>query len=94
MIGGGRPGNRRGEVLLQLRDLRSEILDHAARVPQHLGGDQVGARSPAQSQVDAARVERLQRAELLGDDEGWVVRQQHPAGTDPDGGGGRRDLAR
>ena len=44
----------------------------------------VGARRAAEPEVDAARVERLQRPELLGDHERRVVREHDPARADAD----------
>ena len=44
----------------------------------------VGARRAAEPEVDASRVQRLERAELLGDHDRRVVREHDPAGADPD----------
>jgi hypothetical protein len=83
-----------------LRRLRHEVhqLDHVLRelvgvrfevAAQRARGALVGAGRAAQAQVDAPRVQRLQRAELLGDDQRRMVRQHHAAGTDADGRGAR-----
>ena len=61
--------------------------------PQGPGGDLVGARGPAQAEVDAPGVEGLERGELLGDDQRGVVGEHHPAGSDPQGGGGVGQVA-
>ena len=54
----------------------------------------VGAGRAAEAEVDAAGIERLERAELLGDHERRVVRQHDPARADADrrrAGGDVRD---
>ncbi len=53
----------------------------------------VRSRGTAQAQVDPAGVERVQGAELLGDDQGGVVGQHDPAGADADGLRRRRHCA-
>ena len=69
------PGGRRAEVGLQLQQVLREGVAAAAQLAtQRLGGPLVAAGSTAQSQVDPPRVERLERAELLGDHQGRVVR--------------------
>ena len=51
---------------------------------QHLRDPAIRPRRPAKPQIDPAGIERVERAELLGDHE-WVVIGQHdPARTDPD----------
>ena len=47
----------------------------------------VAARSPPEPEIDPARVQRRERAELLGDGERRVVRQHHTTGAETDGGG-------
>ncbi len=101
-IGTLEPGARHGDDLLS-RHGRPEVrhqLGHVLR--EHLGrggvaaegteGDLVGAWSPADAQVDPAREERGQGAELLGDDQGRVVGQHDAAGADPDGRGPPGDV--
>jgi hypothetical protein len=46
----------------------------------------------AQPQVDPARVHRLERAELLGDDQRRVVGQHDPSSAEPDGRRLRADV--
>jgi hypothetical protein len=48
------------------------------------GGAHVAAGRAADAQVDAARRQRVQHAELLGHLEGRVVRQHHPGAADAD----------
>jgi hypothetical protein len=44
----------------------------------------VGAGRAAEAEIDPPGIERLERAELLGDHERRVVGQHDPAGADPD----------
>ena len=53
----------------------------------------IGARRAAETEIDAARIERGERAELLGDDERRVVRQHDAAGADADGLGAAGHMA-
>src|SRR5699024_9431995 len=53
----------------------------------------VRSRCPAKPQVDSARVELFQRAELLSDDIGSMVGQHDTAGTNPNGVAAFRDMA-
>jgi hypothetical protein len=62
-------------------------------VAQGAGGERVGAGGAAEAEVDPARVERGERAELLGDHERRVVRQHHAARAHADPLGVRRDVA-
>ena len=50
------------------------------------GGVQVRTRRPADAEVDAAGVQRLQQRELLGHHQRGVVGQHHPARAHPDAG--------
>ncbi len=50
------------------------------------------ARRAAETEIDAPREQRRQRAELLGDLEWSVVGQHDPARADPDGRGGVADM--
>jgi hypothetical protein len=76
------------EVADQVAELLREALGGQAGhgAPQRERGPLVGAGRTADAEVDPAGVQRLQRAELLGDDQWRVVGQHHPAGTHPDGG--------
>ena len=53
----------------------------------------VGARRASQAEIDAARIERLERAELLGDHERRVIRQHDAAGADADRARAAGDVA-
>ena len=80
---------RAAEVGEQVAELRREFVAGLAGVAaQGGGGDPVGARRAAEAEVDAAGMERLERAELFGHGERGVVGQHHAAGTDPQRGGG------
>ena len=59
----------------------SALVGHAA---QRAHRQLVGARRAAEAEVDPARVQRRERAELLGDHERRVVREHDPARADPD----------
>jgi hypothetical protein len=48
----------------------------------------VGARGASDAEIDPAGVQRVEHAELLGDDERLVVGQHDPARPDADRGGG------
>ena len=50
------------------------------------GGQRVGAGSPADTEVDTSRVQRLEQGKLLGDHEGGVIGQHHAARSDADAG--------
>ena len=67
-------------VQLLRERLRRQPLHRAA---QRQRGELVGTRRPADAQVDAAGVQRLQHAELFGDHQRGVVGQHHAAGPDP-----------
>ena len=58
-----------------------------------LRGPRIGAGRPAEAEVDAVRVERGERAELLGDDERGVIGQHDAAGADADGFRAAGDVA-
>jgi len=57
-----------------------------------VGGDLVGPRRTSEPQVDAAWMQGLQRAELLGDHQGRVVGQHDAARADADGRGRGRHM--
>ena len=64
------------------------------------GGRHVAARCPSETEIDTVRIERRERSELFGNDEGRMVRQHDAARADADrarlrgdeaeGDGGRR----
>ena len=87
------PGLGRREVAHQLHHVLREPVGVGREIAaERAGGELIGARRAAEPEVDAPRVERLERAELLGDHERRVVRQHDPAGADPDGRGGAGDV--
>lgn len=47
----------------------------------------IAARRAAQAQLNTARIERVERAELLGNHQRGVVRQHHAAGAQAQRGG-------
>src|SRR5690606_32616512 len=61
--------------------------------PQRPRGDGIRTRRAAEAEVDAARIERGKRAELLGDDERRMVRQHDAAGADTDRFRAFRDIS-
>ena len=52
----------------------------------------IGSRGPAQAQIDAARKQAFQGAELLGDHQRRMIRQHDAARPDADGLGSRRHM--
>ncbi len=99
-----------GEVVVQepgqLRELLREFvrpLVQPVGAAQRGGGRAVRAGGAAEAEVDPARREGFEGAELLGDDQGRVVGEHHAAGAEADavrvrrevgqddGRGGRRD---
>ena len=80
----------------QLTDLSGEFRCRVGDHPpaQDVGGQRVGARRPAQRQVDASRIHGQQRPERLGNLERGMVGQHDPRGADPDPRGMRADVRR
>ena len=79
----------RGQIADQLDDVVGEMVGIEIPVPpQRPGGGRVGARGASETEIDAAGVERLERAELLGDDERRMVGEHDAAGADADHRGG------
>jgi hypothetical protein len=74
-------GDRVLEIADQIGDLVGEMLDaERARAMRQGGrGQLVAAWRTADAEIDAAGIERLQHAELLGDLERAVMAQHHPA---------------
>ena len=64
----------------------------SARRRRAARGQLVGAGRPADAEVDAAGVQRLEHPELLGDHERGVVGQHHAARAQADGRGGAGDV--
>ena len=78
---------REAEELLQLlRKLLGVERMHRAR------GDRIGARRAADAEVDAARVQRLERVKRLGDAQRRMVRQHDAARADANARRRRRDV--
>ena len=82
------------EVAEQLGELLGEVVgaEHARAAAERGGGDRIGAGRPADPEVDAARMQRLEHAELLGHGQRGVVGQHEPARTEADGVGDRREV--
>ncbi|MND59011.1 hypothetical protein D3C80_501860 [compost metagenome] len=82
------------EVAHQLTHVRRKIIHLAAALTtQRLHGALIGTGRTAETEIDPIRVERGQRAELLGDHQGRVVRQHDAAGPQPQGAGGAGQMA-
>ena len=78
---------------LHFENVLREILGGLGRAAQGAQRQLVGARRAAEPEVDAARKQPRQRAELFGDDIGRMVGQHDAAGADPDGLGAGGDMA-
>jgi hypothetical protein len=84
---------RRAGSSQQLHHVAREVVRVRHQVPPHgARGDHVGARRAAEAEVDAARVQGGEGAELLRDHQRRVVRQHDAAGADADGARARRDV--
>ncbi len=70
--------------------LREAVGDIAERAAQRPRGALVGAGRAAEAEIDAAGIQRVERAELLGDHQRRVVGQHDAARADPDGPGAAR----
>ena len=66
----GITGVGRAQKFLKLQDILRELVAAHGVPPEGPEGLLVGTWRPTQPQVDAARIEGFQRAELLGDDQG------------------------
>ena len=78
MAAGARPG-------LQVADLDRKVLGGDGGVGiERARGSHVAAGGAADAEIDAARRQRLEDAELLGDLERAVVRQHHAGAADAD----------
>ena len=81
------PCSTRSSPSRPIRSSRSRGKSSAPRVgraAQRGRRRRVGAGGPADAEVDAPGVQRLEHGELLGDDERGVVGQHHAAGADLD----------
>ena len=74
----------RAEESLQFEHVLREGVGRARVAPQRPERAAVGARRAPEPEIDAPRIECVERAELLGDDERRMVRQHDAAGSDPD----------
>jgi hypothetical protein len=88
-------GPAAGKEPEQVHELIGEIVrgQRLGRAAQRRGRGLVRTRRPADAQVDAAGMQCLEHAELLGDHQRDMVRQHHPAGADPDDPGGVGNMA-
>ena len=82
------------KVIHQLQHITRKLVSVRTQVAaQGACGDLVRTGCPAQPQVNAAGVERLQRAKLFCNHQWRVVRQHDAACTDPNGAGASRHMA-
>ncbi len=82
------------EIVHQLDDVLREAVGAGFEIAaQRPRGQHVGAGRAAEAKVDAAGMERGERAELLGNDQRRVVGQHDAAGADADGRGAGGDMA-
>src|SRR3546814_8246641 len=78
---------RRFEILHQLDDIARRSIGVAVEgAAERVGGRLVRAGRSTEAVIDAAGMERIERAELLGDKQRRMVRQHDAAGADADGG--------
>ena len=79
-------GETVAEKRQQLTDLAGELSRRVGDHPpaQHVRGQRVGARRPAQRQIDPPGIHGQQRPERLGDLERRMVGQHDPRRTNPD----------
>ncbi len=70
------------QLLQQRRKIVPALVQIASQRPH---GSEVTARSPSQPQIDAPRIECLQRAKLFCDHQGRMVRQHHSAAAHTNG---------
>ena len=75
------------QIALQFQDVLREAVRRCVVPPEGAHRRLIRARRPPQPEIDAARVDRGQRAELFGDGEWRMVGQHHPAGAESNGGG-------
>ena len=86
-------GRVRLQIGHQLDDIARELVGVGVEVAaQRVGGRLIGARRPAEAEIDAARIERFERPELLGDLQRRVIGQHDAAGADPDRRGAGADI--
>lgn len=79
------PGRGRTEVRLQLNHILWESVAAAAEIAaERAGRELIATRRAAETEIDAAWKERLERAELFGDDKRRVIRKHYPTGADAD----------
>src|SRR5690606_37232135 len=80
------------EVELELLHGAREVVGRGVVAAEGPGRDHVGARGPAEAEIDTAGVQRGQRAELLGNDERRVVGQHDAARPDANRRGAGRHV--
>ena len=82
-----------GEIALQFEHILREGVGIALqRPPERPRDDLVRSRRAAQPQIDPARKQRVERAELLGDHQRRVIGEHDAPGPDPDAAGRRGDV--
>ena len=82
------------EIMLQFHHVARERVRVGEVAAHGTGRDPVRARRAAEPEVDAAGIQRRQRAELFGDGQGRVVGQHDAARADADGRRPFRHVAR
>ena len=83
----------RAEQRLQLHHIVRKIIAAAFEIAaERLGGAHVGAGRAAEAEIDPSRIERLERAELLGDHQRRMVGQHDAAGAHSDRPGAGRHM--
>ena len=83
----GLVGLRLGKQILQRLNVVGEMLGCTWMNAQRAHGELIRARRPAEAQIDAARIQRGQRAELLGHHQRRMVGQHDAARADADAAG-------
>ena len=83
---------KRSQQVLQTGYVFRELLGAQTIPSQCPGGDWIGARRAAKAEIDSARIETFQGAELLGNHQRWMVRQHDTAGAHPDTPGFASDV--
>ena len=86
------PGLYRRQVRLQLEDVLREVVGCQRVATQRLQRQLIGAGRPPQPEIDAAGEQRLERAELFGDDVRRVVGQHDATCADANGARARGNV--
>jgi hypothetical protein len=84
----------RREIIGEFHHVARKLLRIGGQIsPQRLRRPLIRSRGSSQAEIDAPRVQRLERAELLRDHQWRMVRQHDPPGPHPDGRRAARDMA-